>query len=172
MDAILGNVFLAVQQRIVDQCPEIKWIDQDMGQLDFYNGERPLVIFPAVVLDIVDLTYEELGLNTQICTAVLEVRLAVAAYVQAAQVHSQQHKERALEYYNIEHRLNKALHGWCDSQYFAPLIRRHVKTERRKDSLRIRPLRYEFAFTDDTTLPVRTTVPRPDANIDVNTPID
>ena len=162
MNAILANIHLAVQNRLTAKVPAIKWIDQDLGQLEFYSGKPP-VLFPCILLDIVDVQYTDNSLNSQIATATLEVRLAVTSYDHSAHITPLNRTERALEYYNLEHLVNQALHGWCDGNYFAPLSRKSSQTEKREDALRVRPLRYEFAFMDDTAMPVAySVVPRPD----------
>lgn len=158
MNAILANIHLAVQNRISTKVPAIKWIDQDLGQLEFYSVKPP-VLFPCILLDIVDVQYTDNSLNSQIATATLEVRLAVTSYHHSAHITPLNRTQRALEYYLV----NQALHGWCDGNYFAPLSRKSSQTEKREDALRVRPLKYEFAFMDDTAMPVSyATVPRPD----------
>ena len=170
MNSILANILLLVQERIHTEAPAIKWIDQDLGQLEFYTMGQPPVLFPAVLLDFPDAQYSDMGENLQMAESVLEVRLAVAAYTPSAHVHSQAQKEKALEYYNVEHELNKVLHGWCDSRYFSPLSRTSAQTERREDNIRVRLLRYKFALQDNTAMTVAaSTVPRPALDLDYQT---
>lgn len=170
MNSILANILLLVQERINTEVTAIKWIDQDLGQLEFYTMGQPPVLFPAALIDFPDTQYSDLAENQQLGESVLEVRLAVAAYTPSAHVHSQQQKEKALEYYNVEHEVNKALHGWCDSRYFSPLSRTGGQTERREDNIRVRTLRYKFALQDNTAMAVAAvTVPRPALELDYQT---
>lgn len=165
MDAILANVFLKVQERLTTEVPQIKWIDQDLGQLEFYQ-QRPAVVLPCVLIDTDETDYSDEGQNGQLANCVLIVRIALAAYTDAASVRPLMYKEKALEYYNLEHVVNRALHGWCDSRYFSPLMRRRGYKEKRDDNLRVRVLRYEFGFRDSTTVPVVVqTIDRPELEI-------
>ncbi len=162
MNSILANILLAVQERIKTVVPSIKWIDQDLGQLEFYSMDRPPVLFPAALIDFSNTDYSDLSANQQIGEGILDIRLAVAAYTPSASVHSLQHREKALEYYNIEHELNKSLHGWCDDRLFSPLARTGAQTERREDNIRVRVLRFKFALQDNTAMTIASsTVPRP-----------
>jgi hypothetical protein len=167
MNSILANIFLEIQARILAEVPEVKWIDQDLGQLEFYDRERPPVLFPAVLIDIPSATYSDAGQYSQLAETTLEIRLAVAAYKQASHVHSLQHREKALEYYNIEHKLNQVLHGWSNSQFFSSLSRTGSITERREDNIRVRSLRYALTFSDSTAMPVTTSVPKPEMELSV-----
>jgi hypothetical protein len=172
MDAILANVFLTVQNRLasllLDGVPELKFIDQDLGQLEFEESNSP-VKFPCALFDIVDTKYTDNSEDSQLSEGILEVRLGVAAYAAATHYYTNDsHRINALYYYNLEHRVNQLLHGWSDDQYFNPLSRVSAKTERRKDNVRVRVLHYAFGFTDDTAMAVYSQLPRPDLIVDIN----
>jgi len=165
-DAILAQIFIAIQERIATEVPEIKFIDQDLGQLEYYK-DRPAVAFPCVLLDMADIQPTDNSGNSQIVTVTLEVRLAIAAYVEATRYFSRQHKETALNYYNVEHRINKALHGWYIDGLFNALDRVRIKTERREDNLRVRVISYQFAYMDNTAMRVPfQTIATPDLEIE------
>lgn len=169
MDAILGSVFLSVQDRLAT-LPELKFIDQDLGQLEIdEQGERESpVAFPCALFDLAEIRYTDNTFNQQQGEAVLEVRLALLAYSAATHYYNTQHKLRALNYWNLEHRVNKVLQGWSNDQYFNPLSRISSQTERRKDNIRVRVLRYSFGFIDFTAMAVPVqTIPRPDLEIDL-----
>ena len=166
MDAILANVFLAVQARLAT-LPELKFIDQDLGQLEFDEKESP-VKFPCALFDPIEIRYTDNSTNSQQGEAVLEVRLGVTAYAAATHYYANNsHKVNALGYYNLEHRVNKVLHGWSDDQYFNPLSRVSAKTERRKDNVRVRVLHYAFGFKDNTAMAVTTPTAAPDLAINI-----
>ena len=168
MDAILANVFLKIQARLTT-LPELKFIDQDMGQLEIDEpNDRSPVKFPCSLFDAVDIRYTDVSENVQQGEAILQVRLAMAAYSTATHYYTNDsHRLNALGYYNLEHSVNKLLHGWSDDQYFNPLSRVSAQTERRNDNIRVRVLRYAFGFRDNTAMKVTTTAPRPDLTVDI-----
>lgn len=166
MDAILANIFLTVQERLKTSLTDLKWIDQDLGQLEFYD-KRPAVDFPCALIDIDDSDYSDEGENSQIGEGILIVRLGLTVYNSANHLTPTPYKEKAIDYYNLEHRVNSFLHGWCDSRYFSPLMRRKGFKEKRDDNLRVRVLRYVFAFRDSTAMEVPAfTVQKPDLEIE------
>lgn len=169
MDAILANVFLAVQNRLAES-DEMRFIDQDLGQLEIDEiGERESpVAFPCALFDFVDVRYSDDSEYLQQGEAVLEVRIALLAYAAATHYKSDKHIQNALKYYNIEHRINKLLHNWSDDRYFNPLSRISARTERRKDNIRVRVLTYSFGFRDNTATPVPAqTIDRPDLDLEI-----
>lgn len=169
MDAILANVFLTIQTRLATS-PDLKFIDQDLGQLeiDELGDKMSPVAFPCALFDSIDIKYSDASEGLQLGEAILEVRLALTAYSAATHYYNNpSHKLNALEYYNVEHRVNKLLHDWSDDTYFNPLSRISAHTERRKDNVRVRVLRYSFGFKDVTAMEVRTSTTRPDIDFDI-----
>lgn len=166
MDAILANVFLKVQERLASLAG-LKFVDQDMGQLEFDEGERSPVAFPCALFDMVDIRYTDNLRKSQLSEAVLEVRLAVNAYTAATHYYKQEHKEKAISYFNLEHNVVMLLHGWSDDHYFNPLSRISAQTEKRQDNVRVRILRFAFGFSDNTAMDVYTPIERPDMELNV-----
>jgi hypothetical protein len=153
--AILANIFLTIQNQLQTAVPELKFIDLDTGQLEYKDAnDRPAVLFPCVLFDVVDADYSDDAQNIQESEALLEVRIAVDPFTGSTNYFTDTQKQNAINFFNIEHRVNLALHGWCDSQYFGPLTRRKARTERRKDNIRVRVLHYKFVFSDYTAMPV------------------
>ncbi|WAC40568.1 hypothetical protein [Pedobacter sp. SL55] len=154
MNSILANIFLTVQNRLKTEVPALKWIDGDYGQLEFYE-QRPNVDWPCVLIDIDDGTFSNNGEFSQLGECVLIIRLGLPSYSQTNALTPKPVIELALEYYNLEHAVNKALHGF-QSQYFSTLSRVKADKEKRNDNLRVRTMRYTFTYADNTAMPVYT----------------
>jgi len=168
MESILATIFLKIQEHIKNEVPEVKWVDQDFGQLEFYK-DRPAVLLPCVLIDMEDTDYEDETAKIQTGETKLIIRLCCAAYSDAASPRQQLQKELALQYLNIEHRLNKALHTWCDNELFTPMMRKKAITEKRDDNLRVRAIKYVFNFNDNTAMDVPVqTIDRPDLEIELD----
>lgn len=165
MNAILANIFLTVLTRLKTEVPALKWIDQDYGQLEFYEN-RPNVDFPCCLIDIDDGTFSNNGEFSQACDGILIIRLGLPSYSQTNSITPLPVIEKALEYYNLEHTVNKALHGF-QSQYFSTLTRLKADKEKRNDNLRVRVMRYALNYIDNTAMPVLTAPANPiDAEIE------
>jgi hypothetical protein len=168
MDAVLGNIFLAIQQQLVAGCPALKFIDLDTHQLEFKDpGDRPMVLLPCALIDFTEARYTDLSDDIQSADdVILQVRIGVDPFTQATAFFSDTKIANALNYFNIEHTVNLALHGWSNSQYFGPLCRISMKSEFRNDKLRVRVLHYKFSFIDNTAMPVTTTVEGNDLEVE------
>ena len=167
MESILANIWLCIQAQLTAET-DLKFIDLDTGQLEYKDREeRPSVLLPCALIDFPDVDYESLSFNVQEGEAVLQVRLGVNPLTQATQYFTDTQKANALNYFNLEGRVNKLLHGWSNSQYFTPLRRIKLKTEGRNDKLRVRVLFYKFGFVDDTAIPITTSLSRPDFDLNI-----
>ena len=68
-------------------------------------------------------------------------------------------RTNALIHYELENKINIALHGWED-QGFSRLLRRLCVTERRNDYIYARVIKYEVGYKDDVKL-IKTSVSMP-----------
>jgi hypothetical protein len=166
--AILANIFLAVQNQLVAGVPELKFIDLDTHQLEYKDAqERPMVLLPCVLIDFITATFTDDSQNIQEGDALMQLRLGVDPFTQATQYFTDTQKANAINYFNIEHKINMALHGWCNSQYFTPMSRVALKSELRNDKLRVRVMHYKFGYTDWTAQPLPAeAIARPDLVIE------
>lgn len=149
MNSPFANIFVAVQQYVQAQVPGIAYIDQDLGQLK--TSSRPPVQWPCLLIDFEDFTFENLGENVQTAKGTVVLRLGFAPHSNSSQVTPSQYQQQALQYYDIEWALHKAIQGWSPGTDFGSLIRTATTTQKRSDSYRVRELRYSLAFEDFST---------------------
>lgn len=150
MDSPFASLFLAIQARIKDQCPDIRYIDQDVGQLDYYET-RPPISWPAVLLDFGSFDFKDIGEHVQMGNGRVTLRLAFSPFSSANSLVPDITKEKALLFYEIEYRLHMALHAWEATDFSGNMVRRSAKTEMRDDPFRVRELQYELNFEDYST---------------------
>jgi hypothetical protein len=157
-----GLIWLSIQTRLVANCPALKFIDLDTGQLEYHDSEmRPAVLLPCALFDFSKVNFEDLSFNVQEGEGVLEVRTGVNPFTQATHYFTDTQKANALAFFDIDHAVYLALQGWSDSQYFGPLSRISVHTEKRNDKLRVRTQRFKFTYLDNSAIAVTTSVARP-----------
>lgn len=152
MNSPFANIFIGIQQHIVNTIPAINYIDQDLGQLKKdHNTLRPSVAFPCILIDFEDCSFENLSENVQTAKGNVVLRLGFAPYSNSSQSTPQDYIENAINYYDIEWDLHKTLQGWSPSTDIGTLTRIYAGTQQRTDSIRVRELRYSFAFEDYST---------------------
>lgn len=146
MNSIFAQLFLAVQERIVQQVPEIKYVAHNLGQLD--TKQRPPMSWPCVLLDFEDFQASMLAENVQQLTGDLVVTLGFDAHSTTSQRTPQAYREAAIGYYDLEWTLHRCLQGWSPGADCGNLLRTHLTTLRNGTGYRIRQIRYRIC-TDD-----------------------
>jgi len=151
MNSPFSRLLTAMQERIGAVVPEIACVDQDRGQLN--TKVRPAVQWPCVLIDMETFAYDNLGANVQTAEGTVSVLLGFAPNGPTASGTPEEYKEMALGYYELEWKLNKALHGWIAGEGFGYLTRTSAKCQHRTDGYRVREIRYSLAFDDRSTQP-------------------
>ena len=149
MDYFFSQIILDLQTRISTELPEIKYIDQDLGQLgQVGENERPPISYPAVLIDFPNTDYSDLSSGAQLGAVPISFQLIFAPYSQTWQKAPTTVKEKGLEYLETEQKLHQALQNWS-LDYFAPLTRTSVKSQNNNDlGLRVRQLTYTTEYED------------------------
>ena len=149
---------------LVKAVTEIRFISQDIGQLENY-GLSPAVSWPCCLIDIEEGRFSDSGDQLiQIAEKVVTFRLALVKYTDVNNLAPDAIIEVALQYLEIENKLFIALHGKAVPG-FGKFTRILDATERRDDDIRVRIIKFSVSYTDTSAKPVRTSVPRPDSVI-------
>lgn len=149
---------------LVKTVPEIRFISQDIGQLENYEM-RPSVSWPCCLIDIEDGRFSDAGDQLiQLAEKVVSFRLGMVKYSDVNNLAPDAIVEQALQYLETENKLYVALHG-KSVPGFGKFMRILDATEKRDDDIRVRIIKFAVSYTDDSAKPVRTKVPRPAANI-------
>jgi hypothetical protein len=154
----LSKLYLAIQAHIKNNVPEIRFISQDLGQLEFYD-DKPPVSYPCVLVDVGELLYEDASHNMQIASASVTLRLALASYSDVSNLAPAQVQNKALEFYDIENKLSSTLHNWQPAnEFLGAMYRTATSTEKRDDNIRVRQITFSTSiqFNGDEIIPTPT----------------
>jgi hypothetical protein len=149
MNSPFANIFIAIQQRVQSQLPEIRYTDQDLGQLK--SGSRPPVSWPCVLIDFEDFSYSNLSENVQTAAGTVVLRLGFAPHSNSGQATPDNYLKQSLNYYDLEWSLHKFMQGWSPGSDCGHLCRISATTQKRTDGYRVREIRYSIAFDDYST---------------------
>lgn len=152
----------AIIERITTMVPEIRFIDQDLGQLENYDI-RPAVSWPCILMDVSDdWNYSEQGNKAhQMAEGSVLIRLALVKYTDTTNITPANRREAGLQYYELEHKLVAALHNWAP-EGFGKMLRRKATTEKREDDIRVRALPFACSFIDTVAAPATQKISRPE----------
>ncbi len=149
MNSPFAQLFLALQVHIKSTVTSISYVAQDTGQLAVKG--RPPVTFPCVLIDIDKFSFSNLGEGVQTANGEVLLKLGFAPISPTAHNTPNEYKEMAINYYDLEWALHKALHGWCANDSFGSMIRVSADTQCRTDGYRVREIRYGVTFDDYST---------------------
>lgn len=158
-------MLLNIQARIKALVPEIKWIDQDLGQLE-EDTERPRVQWPCLLVDFPDANYDELQNNKQWATGVIQFRIGFNPFTSSAAVTPLPSLQLSLGFWELEQKVFAALQAWNGEGLCQPMTRTKGRTENgRGDMFRVRVMTFTTTWEDSSAMPAITTVARPSLNV-------
>lgn len=150
MNTFYKTLFLALQEHIAKEVPEIKFIDQNIGQYGF-DDFRAKVAFPAILIDFPNTTFSALAGNIQLGVASVEISLFFDVYAQTYHFAPEETKEIGLNYFEIEQKVFKALQGFNANGLCTPLIRSEIRSQNNNEiGMRIRQLYFSTEYEDYT----------------------
>lgn len=168
LQSVFAQLYLALESFIEINVPEVRWIDQDLGQLEYYK-ERPAVNFPCVLIEFPQATYKEEGQHTQWADITVQIRLALDPLATANFEAPEHIKAMALEFYELEHKLVQQLAYFEADGKIQPLNRMSAVTEKREDMYRVRELMFTTA-TEDYVAQIPANKEAADLEIEIDNP--
>ena len=149
----MEQILTDIQQRLADQVPALKYIDQDWGQLDYYSPNPP-VKWPCALVDIVQAQFTNTGGGGQLGMVQVKVRVGDLQLSPSSTKAPAAARAAALSIWEVLKDLHKALHGWAGHRHYSKLIRTAQQRIRREDGVRIYEITYTTQITDNSAVPV------------------
>lgn len=143
--SLLLELLLQVQHRIATLVPEIKYIDQDYGQL---LQEKPPVSWPCALIALEPFQYHTIGQGYTLAQGGLNLTLGFNPMVRISHHIKASYVLKGLHYYNVEEKVHQALQGWHPGQQFGPLIRQASSSIDNNKNLIIRNIIYAITYEE------------------------
>ena len=134
-----------------DEIVELKYINIDLGQFDFYEV-RPTVTFPCCLVDIVQIQYDQRQDGQH---GNLEVRLRFGFEVMkdTSSLAPDEVLEAGLNYFDIENKVYLKMQYWrASGLVFNEFIRLRDANEKIGDGFRVINSDYKASFVDRSAL--------------------
>lgn len=147
MEAPEIDLFLAIQERIKDQVPEIKYIDQNMGQ--YLNEEfRKNMLFPCLLVDFPVTNFSELQGNNQLGDLTVVVTLFHDIWNHTNNLAPLAIKQSGLKYLEINQKVFMALQGWSPD-FCTEFVRTQKKSQNQNDlGLLVKETTFSSSYED------------------------
>lgn len=137
MKEVIDNI-----QTQIASLPEIKYIDENWGQLDYYSSNPP-VKFPCVLIDIINNTYSNIGQdrkmippNRQMSTFMVEIRVADVKLSNSSSRASQTQRNKARHILDVIEDIHAKVQGFCPTPMCGKMIRVSNNRVTRDDGIR------------------------------------
>lgn len=158
MNSPFANLYETIMARIKSEVTAVRYVNQDLGQLEYYNANtgRPAVSFPCALIDFDNFNADDLSDKSQELEGDVIIRIALDTWSSASSITPTEVRTKALSYYDVEHAVYKALHAWCPgpADSCGYLTRTGTATEQREDAIRVRVMRFRLRFRDDSACPI------------------
>jgi hypothetical protein len=138
--------FTDIQNRLAQQVPALRYIDEDWGQLDYYEGHPP-VQFPCALIDCGDIAVTQMGGRVMLDKISVVIRIADLRLSNTSNAAPQTQKTAAYQLFETLQQVICALHGWTGS----PDV--YGQRVRRKDGIRMYEVTFECLLRNTAAQP-------------------
>lgn len=145
-----------IQNRLLAEVPELKYVDIDWGQLDFYNPHPP-VKFPCALIDISNVQWSNVLKKGQMGLATVVITVADLRLSNTSGAAPQGQKDKAMEIFEVLKNIYVALHGWTSHATYSGLIRQANTLRRREDGVKLYQITFTTEVKDYSAIPQQTT---------------
>lgn len=141
---MIKNVLLAVQERLAT-IPELKYISEDWGQLDYYD--KPPTLWPCALIDCDTISYTDHSQGRQSAVATFNVRVADLRLFDTSM--KSPRSAQAYDMFELIQRIYVALQG-LKGETFAPITQKSIVKTKRDDAVREFSMTWQVEFYDNT----------------------
>lgn len=136
----MNQILLAIQAKLAEVA-ELKYIDENWGQLDLYGPEIP-VQWPCALIALSGGNFSNIGrdlkakpMNRQEGTLSFEITIAKLKLTNSSFMAPESQKTQAFEVWEIVEKAHEVLHGWKPIENAGGMIRTNFGSVRRDDGV-------------------------------------
>lgn len=136
--------------------PLFKYVSEDWGQLDNYNGTgtRPPVKFPCCLISVLQASFTDLGpnykkipVNRQQGTYTIVLTVANEKLTNGSQSAPLSQQLSMWDIHRIKNRLHNKVHGWLPFEDQSPLLRQSERKMTRQENTQEYDVYYTIGLT-------------------------
>lgn len=141
----MKHILFAVMERLQKEVPELRYIAEDWGQLDFYQ-ETPPVKFPCALISVSSIQFEGETMGIRHAKMTLLIRVADAPAVSGTMAAPESYRNRAFAIFELMDDIGNALYGFCGDDEFNELEQKTVTHYSREDAIREYAMLFETEY--------------------------
>ncbi len=153
----MKTVISDIKSRLLDKVAALKYINEDWGQLDYFNPNQP-VKWPCVLIDLDQAPWSNQGSLVQIGLVSISIRVADMKLSNTNVKAPSGQLAKADGIWDLMISIHQALHGWTGDSMNGPLTRTLTRKVNRDDGIREFEMIFSVQVIDDSAKPVMDTV--------------
>ncbi len=149
---MINDILKLIMERLTEKEPNIRYMDEDWGQLDYYN-DNPPVRWPALLLELQGANWLNQSQKVQDAPLMIALTVADVKSTNTSLRAPATQKATAAAIWIVLENIHKALQGWkpADRQ-FGALSRVSTRRVKRDDGIRQFEVVYSCHCTDASAM--------------------
>ena len=144
----MKHILEAVMERLQEQVPDLRYIAEDWGQLDFYN-DAPPVKFPCALISVSNIKFESQTAGTRWATMTILIRVADAPAVSGTMAAPEAYRNRAFASFDLMDTIGNVLYAFGGDE-FNELEQKTITHYSREDAIREYAMLFETEYAIDS----------------------
>lgn len=143
-----AEIFVALCDHLEKNVPEIRWIDEDEGQLSTQPGVRPAVDFPCCLIDINYPDCQDTNETEQLVNATITLRIGFQPISETHNKTPEPVRRRALERLSVIEKVQEAMQGWTAEDIISPVSRKSAQSTLTASKIKVYTVVYKTSFQE------------------------
>lgn len=148
----MKQLLIDIQNRLTAIVTTLKYVDEDWGQLDYYNVAQP-VKYPCSLININTASYSNEGNLVQQGLINVIITVCDVKLTNTSGSAPQLQKQAAWKVYDIIDAIVKALHGWAGSPNYSKLCRIQINRRKNDEGLNLFDIIFTTNLQDTIAMP-------------------
>jgi hypothetical protein len=149
---MINDILKLIMERLTEKEPNIRYMDEDWGQLDYYN-DNPPVRWPALLLELQGANWLNQSQKVQDAPLMIALTVADIKTANTSWKAPATQKASAAAIWIVLENIHKALHGWKPAhRQFGALSRVSTRRVKRDDGIRQFEVIYSCLCIDDSAM--------------------
>lgn len=150
----MSKIVLQEIQNLLAEIPELRYVDEDWGQLDDYSPNPPTQ-FPLVLIDVGTMQYSDIGRdrtatpeNRQMAIGTIVLSIANLKLTNTSYKAPQQQKNEAWGIWDIIELVHGKIHGKSVTGCTGSMLRTNMRKVKRDDGIQEFEVTYKVGLTN------------------------
>lgn len=143
-----AEIFIALCDHLEKEVPELRWIDEDEGQLNTQPGVRPAVDYPCCLVDISYPDCQDTNETEQLVNAAITLRIGFQPAGETNNKAPEPVRRKALERLSVIEKVQNSMQGWTAEDIISPISRKSSQSSIMANKVKVYTIVYKTTFLE------------------------